>query len=202
MSPFIAGLLTAASLAFTHPTLPDTFSAPNSALTAPPADKQLVAHSSALPDLDGNPATLVSTAIADTSKPVPAPARLASFTLQKSAANLNADLVFDLINSHRQSLGKPPFQKDQLLCDIAQSRAPELAPEIYGDRPVHAGIRERDLDFRVTENVVTKPTESAVVAWWLNSPIHRQAIESDHTHSCGACQGTACVQLFTSWQPR
>jgi uncharacterized protein YkwD len=120
-----------------------------------------------------------------------------------NSSGLSAAKVLDLINAHRQTIGLEPYQTDQRLCSLAQSRSEELNNEIFGDAYVHQGFNERDLDYWITENMVHQPTEEAVLSWWLGSSLHRQAIESSiHTHSCGVCSGNTCAQLFTSWQPK
>jgi len=123
--------------------------------------------------------------------------------LMLSTHPLNKDLLFDLINAHRTALNLPSFQKDETLCEIAESRLPELQEEILGDTPMHEGMRTRDFDFWVTENLIHVPNEERALEWWLNSPIHKKAVESTtYTHSCSDCIGNSCTQLFTSFQPK
>jgi uncharacterized protein YkwD len=120
----------------------------------------------------------------------------------QSLTSLNPDIIFTLINGHRASIGKAPFQKDDRICAIAQSRAPELYNEIFVTHTMHQGFYARNLPFWATENMAHYKDETTIVAWWLNSPIHRRAIEGDYTYSCGACAGNSCNQIFTSFQPK
>lgn len=116
---------------------------------------------------------------------------------------LDANLLSSLVNAHRNSLGLPALQADDYLCSIAQSRAPELYDEIFGGGGMHSGMKRRDLQYWITENMIHMSTETQALAWWLSSPIHRRAIESSsYTHSCGACQGNSCSLLFTSYVPK
>lgn len=120
-----------------------------------------------------------------------------------AAHPLNKDLLFDLVNAHRTSLELPIFEKDDDLCQIAESRLPELHDEIFGETPMHEGMRTRTFDYWVTENLIHVATEERALDWWLNSPIHRKALESpNHTHSCIACTGNSCTMLFTSFIPK
>src|SRR5690606_24878792 len=57
---------------------------------------------------------------------------------------LDAQKLFDLVNQHRVSIGLQPFSKESNLCSIAESRAPELADEIFGSKPMHAGFKARN----------------------------------------------------------
>lgn len=116
--------------------------------------------------------------------------------------NLNADLILELINAHRAKIGKTAFQKDGALCSLAQTRSTELYDELFVKGGLHSGLYNRNLPYWVTENAKYGSNEAGTVQWWLNSPIHRSAIEGDSVYSCGACQGTQCSQLFTSYTPK
>jgi uncharacterized protein YkwD len=115
--------------------------------------------------------------------------------------SLNADVLFNMINTHRSSIGLPPFQKDAGLCSVAQSRAPELYSEVFGGY-MHAGFYARNLPYWATENMIHQDTEQAAFNWWMNSSVHRGAIEGNYTHACGACQGKSCAMIFTSFVPK
>lgn len=115
---------------------------------------------------------------------------------------LNADKLFGMVNAHRKTYNLPPFQKDKALCDIATSRTPELYNEIFVNNNMHAGFYARNLPYWATENMIYMRTEEDALRWWLNSPIHRQAIEGSYTHSCTACLGQACSEIFTNFTPK
>jgi uncharacterized protein YkwD len=136
-------------------------------------------------------ATPVSTPVAT---PVPAQGGL-------SNGGLNADKVFDLVNNYRASKGLAALQKDERACEVARSRAPEIAAEISGGY-MHKGIKERNLSYWNSENIITMRTEEAAVNWWINDYIHRVQMEGDYQFSCVACHGNACVQEFTNFQPK
>ena len=120
-----------------------------------------------------------------------------------SGTNLNSDLIFDMINAHRAQIGKPAFIKDAQLCQLAQIRSTELEGELFGGKGyLHSGLYNRNLPYWITENAKYGSNEAGTVQWWLHSPIHRAAIEGDSVYSCGACSGTQCSQLFTSYIPK
>lgn len=117
--------------------------------------------------------------------------------------NLDSNLIFQLINAHRESIGKPAFVKDDALCSLATTRSTELYGELFeGKGYLHSGLYNRNLPYWITENAKWGSNEAGTVQWWLHSPIHRHAIEGDYTYSCGACQGSMCSQLFTSYTPK
>lgn len=117
--------------------------------------------------------------------------------------NLNPELVFQLINAHRVDIGKPAFVKDEALCSLASTRSSELYGELFeGKGYLHSGLYNRNLPYWITENAKWGSNEAGTVQWWLHSPIHRSAIEGDYMYSCGACQGSMCSQLFTSYTPK
>jgi hypothetical protein len=118
--------------------------------------------------------------------------------LPAAGPSLDANLIFDLINAHRASIGKPAFLKDDALCSLAITRSLELPAE-FANGSLHSGLYNRGLPYWITENAKWGSNEAGTVQWWLNSPIHRSAIQGDHIYSCGACNGTQCSQLFTSY---
>lgn len=126
---------------------------------------------------------------------------LASLVSQPATpgASLDSELIFNLINKHRESIGKPLFTKDDRICAVAQARTPELFDEIFVTHTMHAGFYKRNLPYWATENLAHFNSEAIIVNWWLNSPVHRAAIEGDYTNSCGACLGNSCSQIFTSF---
>ncbi len=113
--------------------------------------------------------------------------------------NLNSDMIFDMINAHRTQLGKPAFQKDAALCTLAKTRSFELHDELFANHNLHSGLYNRNLPYWITEDAKWGSNEAGTVQWWLHSPIHRAAIEGDYVYSCGACNGSQCSQLFTSY---
>ena len=119
------------------------------------------------------------------------------------SATLDSDTILELINAHRASIGKAAFQKEEALCSLAKTRSNELQGELFeGKGYLHSGLYNRNLPYWITENAKWGSNEAGTVRWWLNSPIHRKAIEGDYIYSCGACQGSKCSQLFTSYTPK
>ncbi len=114
-------------------------------------------------------------------------------------SQLNADVLFSLVNNHRQSIGLPSFQQDARVCDLVHSRAPELDNEIYGNSKIHAGFQARKLDFFAVENMISQSTEEAALQWWLNSPLHRKSIEGNYQYACVGCSGKSCAMIFTNF---
>lgn len=115
---------------------------------------------------------------------------------------LNADIVFNLINQTRTQAGLPAFQKDDRICAVAASRAPELYSEIMVTHTMHAGFYARNLPYWATENIIYMRNEQQAVNWWLNSPIHRAAIYGNSTYSCVACSGNSCSEIFTNFESK
>jgi len=113
----------------------------------------------------------------------------------------NSDKILELINAHRAKIGKAPFQKDEALCSLAKTRSTELRAEL-ANGVLHSGLYNRGLSYWVTENAKSGGNEEETVRWWLNSSIHRSAIQSDYVYSCGGCTGNNCSQLFTSYNPK
>jgi uncharacterized protein YkwD len=151
------------------------------------------------------PTTVVTTNTTASSVVSPAPSldQAPMDNLPAAGQNLNSDVIFDMINEHRAQIGKSAFIKDQSLCSLAQIRSTELYGELFeGKGALHSGLYNRNLPYWVTENAKYGSNEAGTVRWWLNSPIHRAAIEGNDIYSCGACNGTVCSQLFTSYTPK
>lgn len=113
----------------------------------------------------------------------------------------NPDVVLEMVNAHRASIGKSPFIKDEALCSLAQVRSNELAAE-GASGSLHAGLYNRNLPHWTTENAKIGGDEAETVRWWLNSSIHRSQIQSDYTNACVGCTGKNCALLFTSYTPK
>ena len=116
--------------------------------------------------------------------------------------NIDSNLIFDMINTHRASIGKKAYEKEVGLCSLAQVRSVEIHDELFNNGNLHSGLYNRNLPYWITENAKWGSNEAGTIRWWLNSPIHRKAIEGDYMYSCGACNGTQCSQLFTSYIPK
>lgn len=114
---------------------------------------------------------------------------------------LKAGVLFDLINQHRSKLGLPSFEKEDKICALAQSRAPQLEAEFASGR-LHSGFYNKHLPYRASENVIQMKTEEQALNWWLHSPVHRAAIEGDYQYSCISCSGSSCSEVFTSFSPK
>jgi uncharacterized protein YkwD len=136
-----------------------------------------------------------------TAKPTPQTATAAAPTTLSTPGGLNADKLFDMANAYRQSKGLPILQKDDLSCQLAASRAPEIASEIASGT-MHSGLRARALPYWNTENIISLSSEEAAFNWWINDTIHRDAIVGNYTYSCVACSGNSCAQEFTNYQPK
>lgn len=124
---------------------------------------------------------------------------ISSPSTAEKPASLSSDLLFDMINNHRATLNLPAYQKDDKLCALADERGPELYDEIFTNGNIHGGLYDRNLPYWITENMKYGPDENDVFNWWMNSSIHKKAIEGNFTYSCGECYGHACAQLFTSY---
>lgn len=118
--------------------------------------------------------------------------------IEKPQASLNAERLFQLINDYRIQLGLPAFQKDPVICDIAKQRGPALDREVETGT-IHAGFYALNLPYWATENMKYGGNEQEMFNWWLNSPIHRRAIEGEFKFACGECYGRSCNQIFTSY---
>lgn len=138
--------------------------------------------------------------VSEANIPEPSPTIIVSEQNVTHVGN-NPDIIFDLINSHRASIGKKAFVKNDAICSLAKTRSNELASELSRG-VLHSGLYNRNLPYLITENAKSGGDENETVRWWLNSSIHRRAIESNNTYSCGGCTGSNCSQLFTSYEPK
>lgn len=117
-------------------------------------------------------------------------------------ATLSADLLFSMVNNHRAGINLPPLEQEAQICAVAYSRREEIAQEIYQGLPMHAGFYAKNLPYWATENMIYQHTEAEALNWWLNSPIHRSAIEGNYKYACGVCNGEVCNMVFTNYDPK
>jgi uncharacterized protein YkwD len=119
-------------------------------------------------------------------------------TQVSNPGGLSSDKLFTMANAYRQSKGLPPFEKDDRVCSLAASRAPEVNAEIASGT-MHKGLQSRNLPYWNTENIISMNSEETAFNWWINDTIHRDAIEGNYKYSCTACSGNACAEEFTNF---
>jgi uncharacterized protein YkwD len=120
---------------------------------------------------------------------------------QANPGGLNASDLFSMVNAYRASQGLPALQQDTKTCSLAQERAPEVAGEVSSGN-MHAGLEAMNLPYWNTENIISMNSDQAAFNWWINDPIHHEAIVGNFTYSCVACSGNSCAEEFTSYQPK
>lgn len=115
--------------------------------------------------------------------------------------SLDADKIFSLVNNYRTSINLPAFQKDDRSCSLAASRAPEINHEIAISH-MHIGLKNRNLNYWNTENIISMNSEQAAFNWWMNDKIHHDAIVGNYKYSCVACYKNACAEEFTNFESK
>ena len=115
--------------------------------------------------------------------------------------NLDTEKIFSLVNEYRAKLALPGFEKNEEVCQLAQTRSTEIVAEIQNGT-LHSGLYNRPLAYWIWENAKYGSDEAGTVAWWLSSPVHHQSIVGDYKYSCVACTGSYCSELFTSFVPK
>lgn len=117
-------------------------------------------------------------------------------------STLSADLLFSLTNEYRTKIGKSPFEKEALVCSVAEQRREEIRQEIFVTHFLHSGFYAMNLPYYATENMIWQHTETEALNWWINSPVHRATIEGDYKYACGVCNGKVCSMVYTNYEPR
>jgi uncharacterized protein YkwD len=141
--------------------------------------------------------------IAPTAEPTTAPTTAANYSPapQSNPGGLNAADIFGMVNAYRAQQGLPAFQQDPRSCSLAAVRAPEVAGEVASGN-LHAGLIAMNLAYWNTENIIDMNSDQAAFNWWINDPIHHEAIVGNFTYSCMACSGNSCAEEFTNFQPK
>jgi uncharacterized protein YkwD len=151
------------------------------------------------------PSPTLSPTPVDTPTPVPVNTPKPTITPPTNppqvTGGLNADVLFSMVNSHRVSINLPAFQKEDRICSLAESRAPQVGAEIAGGH-MHSGLKALNLPYWETENIISYNSNQGAFNWWMNDKIHRDAIEGNYKYSCVACSGKACAEEFTNFQPK
>lgn len=114
---------------------------------------------------------------------------------------LDSESIFDLVNQYRASLGLAPFEKDDKVCELAQTRSTEISGELTNGT-LHSGLYNRNLPYWIFENAKVGSDEEGTLSWWLSSPLHHESIVRDYKFSCVKCKGSVCSELFTSYSPK
>ncbi len=116
--------------------------------------------------------------------------------------NVLADEVLEVLNLHRSTLGLEPLQWHDEPEDLALGHSVYMANR---NEASHDNFFERSDFLRdrgatsVSENVAYGYTTAEdVVQGWLNSPSHKEAIESDFTHTgIGIIKNELGVNFYT-----
>lgn len=145
------------------------------------------------------PKPSASPSVSPSSTPSPVPSE--STKNETNLTSPNAQILFDMTNSHRAKIGKPALEKEERLCKIAENRAPQVNSELKNGT-LHKGFRELNLPYWATENIAAYSTMEQNFNFLVTDYIHRKAIESDAKYSCTACVGTSCSQIFSSFLPK
>jgi len=122
-------------------------------------------------------------------------------TPQANLGGLNAADLFTMVNTYRAAQGLPAFQEDTKTCSLAAERAPEVLGEVASGN-MHAGLEAMNLPYWNTENIISMNSDQAAFNWWINDPIHHEAIVGNFTYSCVACSGNSCAEEFTNYQQK
>lgn len=117
------------------------------------------------------------------------------------SAALNADLIFSMINQIREQNSLPTFLKDERLCSLATSRAPEVHHEVVTGT-MHQGMYARHLPYWNNENIIDIRSEEEAVHWWMSDYVHKAAILGNYQFSCVACSGDACAEEFSNFEEK
>lgn len=120
---------------------------------------------------------------------------------QANGSGLSAQVLFSMVNAFRKNDGLPAFTQDAKTCALAQERAPEVAGEV-ANGTMHSGLYALNLPYWNTENIIQMNSNQGAFNWWINDPIHREAILGNFTYSCVACSGDDCAEEFTNYQPK
>ncbi len=113
-----------------------------------------------------------------------------------------AEKLFTMVNEHRSKIGLPALEKEEKICQMVASRAPQVYDEVFKEGPMHKGFKALNLPYWATENIAAYDSIEKNFDFWLRDDIHRKAIESAAKYSCVACSGTYCSQIFTSFIPK
>ena len=119
-----------------------------------------------------------------------------SYLQSSTGPGLDENVLFSMVNQYRQDNGLHAYANDQITCEIATERLPELHAEIAGPVPMHAGLAGKKRGLRILENLIKYRTEVGAFNWWRSSSIHNSQMLSELPHACIKCTGQACVLII------
>lgn len=146
------------------------------------------------------PAPVLPTAIPTpipTSTPIPAP------TVAVDASSYE-DRIWDVVQNWRTSQGLSAHAKDSRMCRLAELRLPEIkvnwSHDQFMNNAHYAEICPGNNCFSaMSENLSNGYySEQENLNGWLNSPLHKEALQKNYTYSCIKCSDGYCVQEFAS----
>ena len=109
----------------------------------------------------------------------------------------NTDILWALVQNFRLENNLKPYTKNQILCDIANTRAQEIITDFSHDKFLN---RFQNYPYLIAENLARYVAfEPDILGGWLNSPSHAKALYASYAYSCIACSNDHCVQIFTNF---
>jgi uncharacterized protein YkwD len=113
---------------------------------------------------------------------------------------LNEQKLEDMSNVYRASQNKNQLKHDQLLCDLADTRLPQIKVDFSHDEfvPLTKIYYAKHSELAgIGENLAKDfYTEVATFGAWLDSPTHKNNLDSYWETTCVKCEQTTCIQVF------
>lgn len=124
-----------------------------------------------------------------------------SFTDTMYAQSFQYDLsgeVLENVNKYREKQHLAPLVQNPLICDLAISRSVEISTDYSHDQflsrfstPGYIGyITNARFSENISKNILTG---EAVVNAWINSPTHKELLDSEFEYGCISCYQYGCV---------
>ncbi len=109
---------------------------------------------------------------------------------------LTSENLWRDVNKWRIDNGYPAYIESASACKIADVRVKEIQSDFSHDGFIPT-INKLGIVGAYGENIVSRRLLSDLaLRAWLQSPSHREALESNYTHSCIRTEGSHAVQIF------
>jgi uncharacterized protein YkwD len=113
---------------------------------------------------------------------------------------LSAAKLEEMANIYRQGLNKPPLKHDELMCEIANHRLPEIQTDFTHDQfysITETTYKQHSELAGIGENLAKDfYTEVDTFGAWLDSPTHKNNLDAYWETTCVKCEQTTCIQVF------
>lgn len=118
--------------------------------------------------------------------------------VNQAPINVDENLLFRMINKWRVDNKFKPYNKNNIICAVADKRLPEIIKN-FSHEDFQKEIQKIKYKSMGENLVKGYDNEEDILNSWLNSQEHYENLVKPYTDSCVRCRDIYCIQLFATF---